>query len=224
MSFWPLARTSTERLRVAASRAPLLELGAGDGRFTRRITELGLPCLSLDRRYPPTPPDLNALAGDALRLPLRDSCLGGVLVPNLLRQLAPDTYPAFATESMRVLQEGGVLLILEDHHEARTPAETNYRSALDLLARALPERGTPTLIQSEVELALEDLLGLPYDQGVHENSEAFLRPTAPLDWLEANSLIPPDEIQELREGVENHGMSYGRYWSLVYLKPGDALS
>jgi len=221
MSFWPLARTIAEQLTEAAARGPLLELGSGDGRFIRRLAELGLPCWGLDRRYPPAPAAIPAIAGDARRLPFPDAALGGVVLPNLLRHLPAADRPLVVGEAWRALRGKGILLILEDEPHARSAAERNYRRVLELLSRVATGRAEASLERKATELALVDSLGDPYHQGVHENTELVEDPMAPLDWLRSIASGSTEDLDSLRASVATEGMRYGAYWTLLYQKPED---
>jgi 23S rRNA (adenine-N6)-dimethyltransferase len=89
----------TIRSRVAATRGPILELGAGDGALTRQLAQLGRPLTAIDidehrvRRLAHRLPNVEVLHADALHYPLDASTVVGnipfhLTTPILRRLLA----------------------------------------------------------------------------------------------------------------------------------------
>jgi SAM-dependent methyltransferase len=215
MSFWPLARRITEELQVAQARGPLLEIGAGDGSFSARLSSLGLSLHLLDRAYPPAPAGFSALAADATQLPFKDKSLQAVVMANLLRQLRVREARQTLREVQRCLVEGGRVLVLEDHPKGRGKAEKNYRCALTLLAEAQVDRAAATVSPEQVRSLFRPSFGLPQWEAIEENEEEVRAPRAPLEWL-FRSGHSPREVEALAHSVQEHGMRYGRYFCQIY--------
>lgn len=219
MSFWPLVTSLVDRLRDAQRGAPLVDLGCGEGSFSRRLNSLGLQPLLLDRQ-----PDLRALdlRGDALDLPFRDASLGGAVAANLLRQLGPRERQRFARECARAVRPRGVLLVLEDSPQANDEAEANYRRALALLSEVDPERG-PAVAMGELEENLRTHWPYRLEAGSQLNEETVQDPMSPMRWLLAQPRCDESlrrRTRELCERVSQWGMSYGRYeYALFASKP-----
>jgi hypothetical protein len=220
MSFWPLARRIVEELAAGARLGPLVELGAGDGGLTRRLEELDLHPLLLDRRYPPAPRRRGALAGDVLRLPLADDRVGAIVLGNVLRQLSGSERRLLAGEARRCLRGGGRMVVLEDDPRVRTAAERNYRDCLALLGEADPTRRVATLAPDRARRSLAPVLGPPRSEGEGANEEPVLRPEIPLAWLAARSAGAAwrSRLEDLRRRVEAEGMAYGLYWFQIYAR------
>jgi len=215
MSFWPLETRITEELRTAQARGPLVEIGAGEGNFSARMNSLDLHPFLLDRAYPPHPAGYIALAADAAQLPFPTHSLQAVVMANLLRQLDTRTAGRTVDEVHRCLGDGGQVFVLEDHPKGKTPAERNYRHALQLLAEAQQDRAAATISPEGVRSLFKRRFGLPQWETILQNEEVVHTPRAPIEWL-FRSGYAPRQVEALARKVEEEGMSYGRYWCQIY--------
>lgn len=208
MSFWPFPKTLLDELRAGLALGPGVELGSGEGVLRDRLASVDIHLIATD------------IAGacdlrlDASRLPFTGQSLGLVVAGNLLRHLAAPARRQLVGEAARVLVHGGRLLLLEDDPVARTPAEQNYRSTLDLLARVDERRGGAFDLAEVVDARPGELRETTF-AGTLENQERPRQVLAPMDWLAAHGGIPSDELAARRTEVIEHGMEYGRFQACV---------
>ena len=110
----------------------------------------------------------------------------------------------------------------EDHPDARTEAEHNYRRTLDLLARASVGRGGALGPESLAAALPEDELQLEVYESF-DNETTVVDPARPLRWLRELGGLDPvglDELDRLDEDVRRQGMAYGRAWfGVVRVRP-----
>jgi ubiquinone/menaquinone biosynthesis C-methylase UbiE len=134
-------RTDIEVLAelVALDGKDVLDVGAGDGRFLRRLRERGARAVGLEV----TPRD-DMLLGTADEIPLPDRCLDAVVMMRSLHHVPAAEHQLALAELRRVLRPGGVLYVAEplpegDFFELSKPVddETEVRAlAQQTLARA----------------------------------------------------------------------------------------
>jgi demethylmenaquinone methyltransferase/2-methoxy-6-polyprenyl-1,4-benzoquinol methylase len=132
------------RPRTLAEIAPrkgmkILDLAAGTGASSVKLREAGAEVVSCDfsvgmlrvgkRRYP----ELDLIAGDALRLPFADETFDVVTISWALRNVHDVTVAL--TEMLRVTKPGGRLVVLENSHPTWTPFRVAY---LEYMMRAVP--------------------------------------------------------------------------------------
>jgi len=110
--FWFAGRDRLVRRLLAHHGAPepMLDLGCGTGRFAATLVSDGRRVLAID----PAPdaslaPPGATVVGSAERVPLADASVGTVMVRDVIEHL--DDAAALA-ESHRVLQKGGLLIVL----------------------------------------------------------------------------------------------------------------
>jgi SAM-dependent methyltransferase len=204
MSFWPFPKTLLAELSRGLLRGPGIELGSGAGLLRERLGVAGIPLLSADTS------GRCDVRLDATSLPIRSDIIGLLVAGNLLRHLDAQERDELLHEAARVLRVDGRLLLIEDDLDARTPAEANYRTTLELLARADPSRGAALDLGSVVDVRPEALAHVVW-RGVLENEERPADAFRPLDWLAAHGGIPRDELELQRARVTEHGMEYGRF-------------
>ena len=208
MSFWPFPKTLLDELLAGLAHGPGIELGSGSGGLHARLGSSGIQLLTSDLA---ARCDVRA---DALDLPFRAAQFGLVVAGNLVRHIAPVRRDRFFAEVSRVVRPGGRVLLLEDHPAPRTPAESNYRHALALLARVDGARGV--VVDLEEILADQDpgLAELTWSASL-ENEEAPDDPFAPADWIEARVGDLDGAVTAHRQEVRAHGMEYGRFQAYV---------
>ena len=116
MSFWPFPKIILDELRAGLVHGVGIEIGAGDGRLTRRLAESGIPLHAVDLR------PMSGLCADACALPFGRGSLGLVVAGNLLRHLRESARENFLVEAGGVLAIDGRLLLIEDDPRSRIPA------------------------------------------------------------------------------------------------------
>jgi SAM-dependent methyltransferase len=208
MSFWPFPKTLLDELSRGLACGPGIELGSGSGDLSGRFRSVGIDLLTSDLG---SPCDVRA---DALDLPFRSGHFGLVVAGNLLRHIPPTRRSRLFDEAARVLSPGGRMVLLEDHPEARTPAESNYRDALSLLARVDASRGAAI----DLDDVLRERPNAPVEvvwSACLENEERPRDPLAPADWIEARAGLLDGAVAAHRQEVLAHGMEYGRFQALV---------
>ena len=117
----------------------ILDLAAGTGASSIKLREAGAEVVSCDfsvgmlrvgkRRYP----DLDLIAGDALRLPFADDTFDVVTISWALRNVNDVTVAL--REMLRVTRPGGRLVVLENSHPTWKPFRVAY---LEYMMRAVP--------------------------------------------------------------------------------------
>ena len=208
MSFWPFPKIILDELQAGLACGVGIEIGAGEGRLTRRLAACGIPLHTMDRR--PTA----ELCADACALPFAAGSVGLFVAGNLLRHLAEPQRARFLVEAAAALTVGGRLLLLEDDPQAREPAESNYRRALSLLSDADPTRGAALELDGVLAARPDSLSAPVVDQSV-DNEEPIEDPSAPLRWLSSRGFATRAGFRELAEAVARDGMSYGRFRACV---------
>jgi demethylmenaquinone methyltransferase/2-methoxy-6-polyprenyl-1,4-benzoquinol methylase len=117
----------------------ILDLAAGTGASSLRLREAGADVVSCDfsvgmlRVGRRTFPELDFIAGDALRLPFADESFDCVTISWALRNVN-DVSVALA-EMRRVTRPGGRLVVLENSHPTWKPFRVAY---LEYMMRAVP--------------------------------------------------------------------------------------
>ncbi|MFG1815881.1 demethylmenaquinone methyltransferase [Kribbella sp. NPDC049174] len=117
----------------------ILDLAAGTGASSIKLREAGAEVVSCDfsvgmlrvgkRRYP----ELDLIAGDALRLPFADDTFDVVTISWALRNVNDVT--TALQEMLRVTRPGGRLVVLENSHPTWKPFRIAY---LEYMMRAVP--------------------------------------------------------------------------------------
>ncbi|MGY4767039.1 demethylmenaquinone methyltransferase [Kribbella sp. CWNU-51] len=117
----------------------ILDLAAGTGASSIKLREAGAEVVSCDfsvgmlrvgkRRYP----ELDLIAGDALRLPFADDTFDVVTISWALRNVNDVTVAL--REMLRVTRPGGRLVVLENSHPTWKPFRVAY---LEYMMRAVP--------------------------------------------------------------------------------------
>ncbi len=209
MSFSPLPdllRSDLARLRGGV----VLELGAGDGRFTRALGEAGADVVPLDNRRPgPT----GGIVGDARALPVRPGAVNLIVAANLLHHLggAADVV-ADATAWIGCLAPGGCLHLLQDDPRADTPARRNDRDLRDWLARLVPSRGRLPALE-ELRGALAGSVGLAgWSFGRDLNRAEPPDREGVLALLRGDGGAPDRATAALTAAIARDGLDYGWYW------------
>ncbi len=245
MSFWPLATRISDALDAAGRIGPVVEIGAGAGLFASRLISLGLHPILLDHdlqvlQQAPVS-GAGKLCAEARELPFTDGAVGGIVLADVLRVMAPPERMRLAREAWRVLAPGASLVVVEDSPQASSPAEDNYRRALDLLSQVQDDRNLPVMAAGQAEEVLVPVFSLPSARGSEENGSKLNDFLAPLRWLRqgmASGLIradrpvqrrsfrpgarPPrsgrlqEAVDELWDDIERDGMALGRYWFLIF--------
>jgi len=210
MPFSPLPATFLDDL---ARRAPdgVLELGCGDGTFTRLLRERGVEPMTLDHHRPPLARAVRVV-GDALAPPLRPRRFGLVVAPNLLRHV----WPQVATRGPEVwrdlLAPGGILYILEDEPLAHPPAARNYRDLQALLARIDPAGRRPLLARRIFEAASRRW-NWPGAWRTEQADNAWpVAADTVLGWLGGRDRVPGSEADRMHWAIVDAGLSYGKMW------------
>jgi len=90
-----------------------VELGAGEGRFARRLAELGLRPVLLDHRRVASS-TCPRVCADLGALPLRETSTGLFVLANSLRHLRPGAWASIGTGLWQALAPGGAVVVLED--------------------------------------------------------------------------------------------------------------
>ena len=101
---------------LARRRAPVLEIGGGNGFLAARLAALGLRVTSIDPR-PRQPGFFPVRVGDATRLDFPDAGFDLIFSSNVLEHI--DDLPAALAEMKRVLRLGGLMI-----HTMPTPTNT----------------------------------------------------------------------------------------------------
>ncbi len=207
MPFCPLPTTFLDDLKRAGHRG-VLELGCGEGGFTRLLREQGATVVALDRRRAAA-----ALVGDALAPPLRAGSFQMVVAANLLRhlwrRLDPEQGPAVWRD---LLAPGGCLYILEDEPARAPRAARNYRDLQGFLARLHDLQRGP-LLPCRTFAAARRRWRWPgsWQDGMAPNAWPA-DPAAVVALLAGERVEVGGEAARLRRAIERDGLSYGSYW------------
>lgn len=215
MSFSPLPAELESDLNM--SRYPLLELGCGDGRFTRVLRAVNPDILALDLRQniKSENPDIPNIVADARHLPLKPGACRMLLAANLLRHLIGPQRDFNDLETwLEFLPEGGVLWILEDDPQAEDAAERNYRDLQGFLCRVFPAMRGP-LIAQDLLLQHVDRRGERRPAVSHGRLKNEYQVDSPENvYIMLARLFDehPEETTRLHESIRKHGLRYGTYW------------
>ena len=166
-------------------------------------------------------PTVAATCGTAEELPLRGGSVGAISCSNFLRHCR-NNWERVGGECIRVMSCGALFVVLEDDEQDDEPSARNYRDTLHLLAAVDSTRG-PAMLPAELERLCTPRFGEAILAGSCQNELEIDDAQLPLRWLSARDLSPRErqQLEELLERVDLHGMSYGRYFYRVY-RPGDA--
>jgi demethylmenaquinone methyltransferase / 2-methoxy-6-polyprenyl-1,4-benzoquinol methylase len=152
----------------------ILDLAAGTGASSVRLREAGASVVSCDfsvgmlrvgrRKFP----DLDLIAGDALRLPFADESFDCVTISWALRNVHDVTVAL--KEMLRVTKPGGRLVVLENSHPTWKPFRVAY---LEYTMRAVPvvAKAVSTNPEAYVYLA-ESIRAWPDQQSLARTIEA----------------------------------------------------
>lgn len=213
MSFSPLP----DILRNDLGRSPggaVLELGAGDGRFTRALAEAGADVIPLDCRLPCP---AGGVLGDVRALPVRPGSVHLIVAANLLHHLGGAAAAVAALTAWRAcLVPGGCLHVLQDDPLADTPARRNDRDLRDWLARLVPSRGR-LMALAELQAALAGAGGRDgglagWDFGRELNRTPPPGRDAVLAMLRGDGGKPDRRTAALAAAIARDGLEYGWYW------------
>lgn len=208
MAFDPLPEELLALLKARPD-LPVLELGCGDGRFTRVLTRHGAEAWGLDLVHPARG-TVAKVVGDACRPPLRTGRWPVVVAANLLRHLAGKGGAAPLVRGwLDLVRPDGSLWIMEDAPGGKEPAAANFTSLQDLLAE-LPGRG-PLLGMSDFlpELAAH---GIAVVAAAEMQNRYPLDAAAVLDMLESGGPAPGTPAALLATAIAADGIACGRYW------------
>ena len=220
MSFTPLPTTlSTILADLHPTRARVVELGSGDGRFTAEIRRTGVSVIGVDRALPATGARASVV-GDALSPPVLPGSCDLVLVANLVRHLLPSRPdPGFLSAWTDLLVPGGWLFILEDEPTPRPKGAVRYRQLQEFLARVVP-RGRGPLIGLGT---FRDILAR------HRRHEGWifggdvnryaLDPEPVVAMLRGADLDPNGQAARLAADIERDGLDPGRFWWAAHQRP-----
>jgi SAM-dependent methyltransferase len=212
MSFTPLPKIFTDLCQRSVSPSPrILELGCGDGRFRDVLADHGISCWGLDL-IGPEGGSVADVVGEARNLPVAPGSLDLLLVPNLLRHLAPaDPALGFLDVWLEVLKPGGFLFIFEDEPVTEPHGAAHYRDLQEFLSRLMPESRGPLLSLAEFRARL----------AARGKSSSWIFGTArnlqTLDGSAVLAFLDPEsgssaEIRNLQAGIRRDGLDPGVYW------------
>jgi SAM-dependent methyltransferase len=207
MPFCPLPKTFLDDLSRVGDRG-VLELGCGEGGFTRLMREHGATVVTLDRRR-----SAAALVGDALAPPLRARSFEMVVVANLLRHLWRRVDPEHGPTVWRdLVARGGCLYILEDEPGKAPQAVRNYRDLQAFLARLHELQRGPLLSRGTFAKARLrwNWPGL-WQDGMGPNTWPA-DPAAVVALLAGERVEAGCEADRLRRAIAHDGLSYGMSW------------
>jgi hypothetical protein len=198
----------TTDLRAAADGA-VVDLGAGDGRFTRVLAAEGVRAIRLDRRREAGE---TQLVGDVWRPPLRPGSCAVLTAANLLRHLWNRDLNALLDSWLACLHPGGSLWILEDAPASSGPAARNFSDLQDWLARLMPGRGglRPLAEFRAVAAARPDAACWSFGEAVNRQPDPD--PQRVLAMLRGSGPRPEPQAAELMRRIAAEGLSYGDFW------------
>jgi hypothetical protein len=210
MSFSPLPDVFLTELRDAST-GPVVELGGGDGRFTRILTAAGGRPAVVDRHRGEAFTLAPGILADAAAPPLR--CVSMLVAGNLLHHLwRADARRGVVVSWIDCLAAGGRLYVFEDEPTAAPGPARNYRDLQALLARIVPWRRA-LLPGRDFERAVR--------AAAHPGVWTFGRmrnqfPAADrhdvLSLLADERGVTPDRVAALARRVAAEGIDYGEYW------------
>ncbi len=214
MSFSPLPTALLTDLGSSPG-GVLVELGCGDGRFTRVLREAGAHVVAADRSRPCVAPGPLDLCADAERPPLRG--VDGLIAANLLRHLWTDEAGAeLLSRWCDCLAPGGRLWILEDEPATEPGPADTYRRLQDWLARVVPWR-RGLLPRARVEAVLDGAGGgRDWSFGARRNLFAPPDPADVVSLLKDDAGLIADDAASLAVRASRDGLSYGDYWWARY--------
>ena len=212
MAFEPLPNPLLNILRGQPD-LNVLELGCGDGRFSRILAGQGADVWGLDL-VPPARGSVARVVGDARRPPLRPGHWPMVVAANLLRHLAPDRgIAALVRGWLDLVAPGGSLWILEDAPGGTSAADANF-AALQALLAELPGRG-PLLDLAgflAVMKAPAATSNLTVTAAAEEENRYPLDSLAVLAMLESGRPASGTPADRLAQAIAADGVTCGRYW------------
>ncbi len=205
----------------------MVELGCGDGQFSRLLQAEGARPWRLDRRAPAAGSVADIVA-DALCLPLVPGSVDLLVAANLLRHLwpLPEPHPAPRTWQ-QCIARGGCLYIFEDEPLQQPAAARNYCRLQSFLARLLPESRCPLLPRADftARLPREGLGRRQWRLGYQQNrwpadataAMALLRGEGDHTVMPSERSLrgrqkKSDEALALIADIARDGLSYGAYW------------
>jgi hypothetical protein len=209
MSFSPIpAELETD---LGRAQARILELGAGDGRFTSLLRRHAPQVVTLDMQSFSKPD----IVGDVRALPLQPAGWHCLIAANLLKHLVgPARDFSVVQYWLSCLKRGGCLWILEDEPKGSDPAQRNYRDLQALMARLSPASRGPLLdrmaLQTVVDRAPWPVAGMRH--GRRHNDYPIDNIDHVLDMLSSLSTDRGSEAQRIAARIRRHGLSYGDYW------------
>ncbi len=209
MPFTPLPAIFLEDLRRLATRG-VLELGSGDGSFSRLLAAQGVVPWTLDRRSRRAGA-VAAVRGDALRPPFKAG-FGIVVAANLLRQVWPLVRAEGPGAWASLVAPGGCLWIFEDEPLAGPPAARHYRDLQDFLARMNEGRRRPLLASAVFERQRAHWRWPGSWRGGEQPNAWPLVPDAVIAMLAAGDPRPGGEAARLIADIARDGLACGRYW------------
>lgn len=212
MSFSPVPTSLTTDLRRAGD-GPVVELGAGDGRFAQVLGAACAGIIRLDRRRAGGATDL---VGDVLRPPLRDRSCALLAAANLLRHLWRQDFDVLLARWTTCLRPGGPLWILEDAPESERPAVRNYHDLQTWLSGLVPGRGP---LRSLADFRARIPGAAPADAWTYGQQEnRYPRPNVEsvLTLLRGTGRAPAPEAAALARRIEAEGLDYGDFWWARY--------
>ena len=131
---------------------PVAEVGAGPGRVTARLHDLGVPAFGVDLSPAmvalarATFPGLRFEQGSMTDLDLADGALGGLVAWYSLIHVPPERHPEVLAEFRRVLAPGGNLLLAFQVGDAPLHFDEAFGHTVDLdFHRLNPDRVTADL-------------------------------------------------------------------------------
>ncbi len=207
MPFCPLPTTFLDDLKRAGNPG-VLELGCGEGGFTRLLREHGASVVTLDRRR-----STAALVGDALAPPLKSGAFTVVVAANLLRHLWRRVDRERGPTVWRdLVAPGGCLYILEDEPAGAPRAVRNYRDLQAFLARLDGLQRGALLSCDRFAKARRrwDWPGVWRD-GMAANTWPA-DPQAVISLLAGGKVAAGSQADRLWRAIARDGLSYGSYW------------
>jgi len=213
MSFTPLPTSFIDHLsRLDADTDTVLELGSGEGRFSRRIAELAGGCLRLERRHPATGVVCD-LVGDARFPPVRVGSVAVVVAANLVRHLAPrHRLGDWIAMWRRLLRPGGALFVLEDDPDPAVAAERNFRDLQTFLARLLPESRGSLLSWDRFRQLVGAEVGANGWTFGHDQNRELIDAAAVVRLIDGGRGRLTGAEAALSRAISAEGITPGRYW------------